>query len=64
MSFTFLGSDGVVKFRRPAGTGTGTVRGKQGQVTVQHGDIVGVQTGAEGLEVIAHQEGFGICKST
>jgi hypothetical protein len=62
MSFTFLGSDGVLKFRRPAGTGS--ARGKQGQITLQHGDIVGVQTGPEGLEVIAQQDGFGMCKST
>jgi hypothetical protein len=62
MSFTFLGSDGLLKFRRPAGTGN--ARGKQGQITLQHGDVVGVQTGADGLEVMAQQDGFGLCKFT
>ena len=61
MSFTFLGSDGTLKFRRPAGTGA--TRGKQGQMTLQHGDVVGVQTGPDGLEVIVQQDTFGICES-
>jgi len=30
---------------------------------LQHGDVVGVQTGPAELEVIVQQEGFGICKS-
>lgn len=61
MSFTFLGSDGTLKLRRPAGTGT--TRGKQGQMTLQHGDVVGIQTGPDGLEVIVQQDTFGICES-
>jgi hypothetical protein len=59
MAFVYLGSDGVIKFRRPAGTGE---RVKQGQIFVQAGDVVGVQTGADGLDVIAHQDGFGFGK--
>jgi hypothetical protein len=61
MSFTFLGSDGVLKFRRPVSARANGIR--QGQITLQHGDVVGVQTGAEGLEVIAHQDGFGFRES-
>lgn len=57
MSFSFFGSDGVLKIRRPAGLAEGTR--KQGQMTLQHGDVVGVQTGPNGLEVSAHQDGFG-----
>jgi hypothetical protein len=60
MSIMFLGADGTLKFRRPAGTGS--ARGKQGQITLQHGDVVGIQSGAEGLEVIAQQEAFGMSK--
>lgn len=61
MAFMYLGSDGVIKFRRPAGSGGERV--KQGQITVQTGDLVGVQTGADGLDVIAHQDGFGFRES-
>ena len=61
MSFSFFGSDGVLKIRRPAGSVEGTR--KQGQMTLQHGDVVGVQTGPNGLEISAHQDGFGFRKS-
>ena len=60
MSFAFFGSDGVLKIRRPAGSAEG--KSKQGQMTLQHGDVVGVQTGPNGLEVSALQDGFGFCK--
>lgn len=57
MSFAFFGADGVLKIRRPAGTAEG--KSKQGQMTLQYGDVVGVQTGPTPLEVSAQQDGFG-----
>jgi hypothetical protein len=57
MAFSFFGSDGVIKIRRPAGSVEGTR--KQGLMTLQHGDVVGIQTGPNGLEVSAQQDGFG-----
>ncbi|WVQ78260.1 hypothetical protein IAT38_000344 [Cryptococcus sp. DSM 104549] len=52
-AFFFLGSDGSVRFR-PADT-----RYKQGDLTVQHGDVVGIKAGGGPVEVTLKMDGFG-----
>lgn len=52
----FLGSDCIVRFR-PANTRT-----KPGEITVQHGDLIGVQTGSEPTNVSLKTGSFGISK--
>lgn len=52
----FLGSDCTVRFR-PAGT-----RIKPGEITVQHGDLIGVQAGYEPTDVSLKTGSFGISK--
>ena len=37
-------------------------RGKQGSITIQHGDVVGVRSGAEPMDVVLKLDGFGFGK--
>ncbi len=32
---------------------------KQGELTIQHGDVVGVRTGSEAIELLPTLDGFG-----
>ncbi|KIR58584.1 hypothetical protein I314_05423 [Cryptococcus bacillisporus CA1873] len=54
IAIMFLGSDCIVRFR-PANTRT-----KPGEITVQHGDLIGVQTGSEPTNVSLKTGSFGI----
>ncbi|ORY25750.1 hypothetical protein BCR39DRAFT_543219 [Naematelia encephala] len=59
-AFLFLGSDGLVKFRRRTEDDDVVKVGKQAELTVQHGDVVAVKTGRDaGMEVVLKCEGFG-----
>lgn len=52
----FLGSDCIVRFR-PANTRT-----KPGDITVQHGDLIGVQAGNEPTDLSLKTGSFGISR--
>lgn len=58
IAIMFLGSDCIVRFR-PANTRT-----KPGEITVQHGDLIGVQAGSEPTDVSLKTGSFGISKFT
>ncbi|WWD15727.1 hypothetical protein CI109_100149 [Kwoniella shandongensis] len=53
IAFLCLGSDGSMRFR------SAETRVKQGELTVQHGDVVGLKTGEEAVEVLPKLDGFG-----
>ncbi|OWT42197.1 hypothetical protein C362_00569 [Cryptococcus neoformans Bt1] len=54
IAIMFLGSDCTVRFR-PASTRT-----KPGEITVQHGDLIGVQAGSEPTDISLKTGSFGI----
>ena len=35
------------------------VRMKQGEITIQHGDVVGVKSGPDDIEILPKLDGFG-----
>nr|XP_019013326.1 uncharacterized protein I206_01392 [Kwoniella pini CBS 10737]OCF52107.1 hypothetical protein I206_01392 [Kwoniella pini CBS 10737] len=53
MAILFLGSDATVRIR------SGGVRHKQGELTVQHGDVIGFRAGSQGIEAALRMENFG-----
>ena len=54
----YLGSDGSIRFKRCSGPKT-----RQGEITVQHGDVVGVKSGPESIELLLKLDGFGFSRS-
>jgi hypothetical protein len=55
ISLLFLGSDGAIRMKKAG-------KGKSGEITVQHGDVVGVTTGDESIELFPKFDGFGFCE--
>ncbi|WWC85264.1 uncharacterized protein L201_000126 [Kwoniella dendrophila CBS 6074] len=53
MSVLFLGSDGDIRMRNIGG------RGKSGELTFQHGDVVGFKAGSESIEATLRMDNFG-----
>ncbi|WRT66916.1 uncharacterized protein IL334_003881 [Kwoniella shivajii] len=53
MALLFLGSDGTIRVKPYSG------KGKQGEITVQHGDVIGIKGGEEGIEVSMKMDNFG-----
>nr|XP_018264086.1 uncharacterized protein I303_03964 [Kwoniella dejecticola CBS 10117]OBR86244.1 hypothetical protein I303_03964 [Kwoniella dejecticola CBS 10117] len=54
MAVLFLGSDATIRIRN----GTST-RHKQGEVTAQHGDVIGFKAGERGIEASLRMDNFG-----
>jgi len=57
IAFLYLGSDGSMRFRQT--THTSVTRTKQGGITIQHGDVVGVKSGPYPIEILPKLDGFG-----
>ncbi|KAL7422135.1 hypothetical protein Q5752_002778 [Cryptotrichosporon argae] len=55
VALLYLGSDGTVRVRSGNKAGSRAA----GEITVQHGDVVGVRTGKWGMEIEARSDGFG-----
>jgi hypothetical protein len=56
LAFLFLGSDGSLRIKKGG-------KGKAGEITAQHGDVIGIQSEAEAIELHPRFDGFGFRES-